>query len=96
MIPTDLELRYDGPIPGYEGGRLFPRNLQHEERALLQKIRERAAEHRDVLERRKDQLRSCEWEWAEISEKYAKDLRNLVHFHVRRLRLIRQQIKNSK
>ena len=84
----ELECRYDGPIPR----QYMPRDLAAEERALLQVIRERAAEHREVLERRKDQLRRREWAWAERSEDYAKDLRDQVHNHVRNVRLLRMHI----
>ena len=84
----DLERRYDGQIPR----QYMPRDLAAEERALLQVIRERAAEHHEVLERRKDQLRRREWAWAERSEDYAKDLRDQVHNHIRNVRLLRMHI----
>ncbi len=96
MIPTDLELRYDGPIPGYEGGRLFPRTAEGQLQGILQMIRERRAEHTDMITQWKRQIARGEGQRAESSMSYAKDLRDLVHTHVANARLLRMHIGRTK
>ena len=87
--PLDLERRYDGPIP--DEYRPSP-SLESQERAILQIIRERRAEHRDVMRLWRNQIARHEFAWAERSLSLAKATREAIHAHARTLRLIRQRM----